>query len=1482
MEIGEHRVVRRAPDGALYQWSNSSSTPSGIGWKKASKAEFPRVRSYLWFRDASNIQRDRENRKKREQAVIDTFSSKSAGERFSAMLTSKYWLSKLPQKPTERMEKNTRVKFDNRVHYVRKDVGDAVEIIDAITGDTKSVNHDELDVDDQIDVRYGRGDMVNITPGAIHPHKDVDAVILDFDEKSLQYRVAVGQTDVENVNPATVVGVYPESINALAQKVHENVTEVKQKMRNIIGGPFTEESKKVIDIVETAAKNGRSTVTEKEVYDTLLTIGDPVPKDKVAGTFASLKGYMPSSDYNSGTGVLFIRNSRDSLRAIRQELSIPRRVDDTAWKNLTGESKHETMVYEDQHVMTRDGAVDGMVKKIEGRMVHIVDKAGKQIITELNKLVDFKSRKQVIMDPSHPESFGKLNTSDIFWVLRDRDHCRDYKLGESVTLLPGLSVPGKKTTSFSARSSGKIKAILNDGTVRVQPDGGGQDWVVSPRQLLANKKFEDIGKLHQYVRLKRPDCYNRSLFVGEAEVSVGSHPGSPAGTKKITITFPHGKSYLDREDEFLGTAKIPGSGSLFARIPLLGNISGPDETLVPSKTLTDVISRCYPTARKITVARDRKEDGVPLDQSSEVTTVTFHIDNDKAMGRVVELDKLKEIYSLPKAPADAPASSLSDGYSIRMDLDKDKKRVVMRVGRDLERTEGAMPAILAERKYRDSNSGKWVVQPSSNLLFRDVVNATTQEKTAKWGMLPNSKDLINDSSVFTYDPATRLYSFDLGNYNKAHKFMQAFFGNETYERSMWETINGGFYARAHEKILASEAKECIDRRKVLDESKSNVEDFDDKALDGFFIPLRKYQNAAVHFANTRDAALLAMDQGTGKTFSSIAEAVVSLNKWKEEDPKRKRKVLIIAPASVAQTSWINSFKAALWPDNPGQFKGRKRKYGYTLLMGENRVEAYKKLLDPKDKTTFAVTSFETFANSDYKELKDVGFDHVIIDEAQTIKNSSDAAIIAQKIKMAVADATKKRALTGTPIENSPTDIQSILGWLDPESFGDPEKFLQDFVETDFVDTFDARGKKVKRAVGIDLKNKDALRYKLDELMFRIDKVDLLDPKSPFMETIEGEPNTITVEDLEDRVLKRYMKMPDGPAKQRLGTVSVIPKKLPLMNFKLKYQDNKLSLSATGDNPLFIENYPEYHRMVEMAKQQLRSEFMDMVKKGQKPNYNVIFTRLQQVMNDPSLVSDKMGLHFAAPVRNPKVDALVSHVKNHFANGDFSPKANGKILIFTYETKTVKFIEEQLTKAFPNLRGRILKFVGKGGEEDITRGELERKFNKDPEFKFPIMIANAAARTGVNLPTANFVINYDVGWNPQDLNQRIDRAHRVRSVKDIAEDAEMGLPPRNVFTTVLGVTSRTGDVNATIESRKLATHEIKQRVFDTIIKGKDPEKHTLGDDHAARAEALLGASNQAGDNRVDAREQRRFEIARYARADQRRNGGARSWFGYFTG
>jgi SNF2 family DNA or RNA helicase len=94
----------------------------------------------------------------------------------------------------------------------------------------------------------------------------------------------------------------------------------------------------------------------------------------------------------------------------------------------------------------------------------------------------------------------------------------------------------------------------------------------------------------------------------------------------------------------------------------------------------------------------------------------------------------------------------------------------------------------------------------------------------------------------------------------------------------------------------------------------------------------------------------------------------------------------------------------------------------------------------------------------------------------------------------------------------------------------------------------------------------------------------------------------------------------------------------------------------------------------------------------------------------------------------------------------------KIVIFATYLGTVDTIKQELDKAFPNAGVDILK----GGDHGAKTAAQKRFKRKDGP---KVLVCTAAGREGINLQVAHILFNYDLPWNPMDLEQRIGRIHR---------------------------------------------------------------------------------------------------------------------------
>ena len=191
---------------------------------------------------------------------------------------------------------------------------------------------------------------------------------------------------------------------------------------------------------------------------------------------------------------------------------------------------------------------------------------------------------------------------------------------------------------------------------------------------------------------------------------------------------------------------------------------------------------------------------------------------------------------------------------------------------------------------------------------------------------------------------------------------------------------------------------------------------------GFKGKLRDYQRRGyswLKFLTDRGfGALLADDMGLGKTVQTIAW----LLKRREVSSGR---ALIVAPVSVTM-NWVRELKRFAPGLNVILHQGRER------LSGGSFARAVADC-------AVVVTGYPLFVK-DFRMLADAGFEALVLDEAQMIKNP-DTRVAGTARAFPCADRV---ALTGTPFENRATDLWSIEEFLNAGLLGPRSEFVQDF------------------------------------------------------------------------------------------------------------------------------------------------------------------------------------------------------------------------------------------------------------------------------------------------------------------------------------------------------------------------------------------------------------------------------------------------------
>jgi len=120
----------------------------------------------------------------------------------------------------------------------------------------------------------------------------------------------------------------------------------------------------------------------------------------------------------------------------------------------------------------------------------------------------------------------------------------------------------------------------------------------------------------------------------------------------------------------------------------------------------------------------------------------------------------------------------------------------------------------------------------------------------------------------------------------------------------------------------------------------------------------------------------------------------------------------------------------------------------------------------------------------------------------------------------------------------------------------------------------------------------------------------------------------------------------------------------------------------------------------------------------------------------------------------KWDELSSLLQNNAEMFD-SDGRRRKMVIFTEHRDTLNYLRERITDLLGKPEAVVAIYGGVGRED---RRKAQQAFTQDVDVQ--VLIATDAAGEGINLQRAHLMVNYDLPWNPNRLEQRFGRIHRI--------------------------------------------------------------------------------------------------------------------------
>ena len=518
------------------------------------------------------------------------------------------------------------------------------------------------------------------------------------------------------------------------------------------------------------------------------------------------------------------------------------------------------------------------------------------------------------------------------------------------------------------------------------------------------------------------------------------------------------------------------------------------------------------------------------------------------------------------------------------------------------------------------------------------------------------------------------------------------------------------------------------------------------------VDLNPHQVEAALFAfrsPLSNGAILADEVGLGKT---IEAGLVIAQKWAE----RKRRILVITPANLRK-QWSQELQDKFFLPS-------------AILETKTFNDAIKgKNLNPFKQDQIIICSYQ-FVKTKEPYVNQTEWDLVVIDEAHRLRNVYKTGNkIARSIRDAVVKAPKI-LLTATPLQNSLLELYGLVSIIDEYAFGDLKSFKSQYSRINGQSDETIFNELKERLKPIC---KRTLRRQVLEYIRYTNRVALVEEFYPSDE--ERQLYDLVTEYLQRENLYAL------PASQRKLMTLILRRLLASSTYAISSTLEGLArkletIVAKGNSDNFEESIAQNFETYD----ELKDEWEDEDNEFAEPGY----TEYDYQQMRLEIESLKTFEQLAKSIRlNSKGEKLFTALNKGFDELE-RLGAQRKAIIFTESTRTQLYLYNILEAR--GYQGKVVLFNGTNSDpqsrkiynewysrytdtDKVTgsktadmRAALVDKFRDEAT----IMIATEAAAEGINLQFCSLIINYDLPWNPQRIEQRIGRCHRYGQKFDV--------------------------------------------------------------------------------------------------------------------
>lgn len=418
------------------------------------------------------------------------------------------------------------------------------------------------------------------------------------------------------------------------------------------------------------------------------------------------------------------------------------------------------------------------------------------------------------------------------------------------------------------------------------------------------------------------------------------------------------------------------------------------------------------------------------------------------------------------------------------------------------------------------------------------------------------------------------------------------------------------------------------------------------------------------------------------------------------------------------------------------------------------------LTEIKKKQSVIIVSYH-FASKRKEYLGKVAWDFCVFDEAHRLRNVHKNG---SKMANGLYELTKgipKILLTATPMQNTLLDMYGLAQYIDERIFYSKAVFTERYMRNEnYLALKDSLGAVIQRTL-----RKEVAEY----IQFSERKEMTID--------FELSPREIELYVMINNYLRKEV-LYALPNSHRTLITSVIRKLL------------------ASSSMAVAETFKVLKERLEVLKETTRKETADEsidfflsffdddeIETDEESKQDELYTREKVNEFIQHEIDEVEAIIYKAESisKNAKMIALKQAVEKAFR---FQSEAGiaQKIVIFTESIRTQQYIFDELSAT--GYEGQILKFNGNSNDnitKQIYKAWKARNYgrylgSKNVEMKnaiveafrdeYRILLVTDSGSEGLNLQFCNTVINYDLPWNPQKIEQRIGRCHRYGQKNDV--------------------------------------------------------------------------------------------------------------------